>query len=242
MNRIIRHILLVIIAALTFTTQEAQSKVLLVSVGIGDYPKPINKLNLPTKDAVTMKNLIDKNGNSGTAILLDEQATKSAILSEIHARFDHASTDDIIIFFFSGHGYQGGFVAYDGELPYSLIREAMGTSKCKNKMIFADACFSGKMRQGKMQVKEENSDSNVMLFLSSRDNETSIERRDMTNGFFTICLKDGLSGKADANRDRRITAKEIFNYVSKNVKKLSRDKQHPVMWGNFSNDMPVIIW
>lgn len=242
MSRFISHILLSLLAILTFTPQEVSAKVLLVAVGIGDYPKPINPLNLPTKDAIAIKTLIDKNGDSGTAILLDKEATRSAILSEIHARFDHASTDDIIIFFFSGHGYKGGFVAYDGELPYSLIREAMGASKCKNKMIFADACFSGKMRQGKMQVKEENSDSNVMLFLSSRDNETSIERRDMTNGFFTICLKDGLSGKADENRDRKITAKEIFNYVSKNVKKLSRDKQHPVMWGNFSNDMPVIIW
>lgn len=242
MSRFISYILLSLLAILTFTPQEVSAKVLLVAVGIGDYPKPINPLNLPTKDAIAIKTLIDKNGDSGTAILLDKEATKSAILSEIHARFDHASTDDIIIFFFSGHGYKGGFVAYDGELPYSLIREAMGSSKCKNKMIFADACFSGKMRQGKRQVKEENSDSNVMLFLSSRDNETSIERRDMTNGFFTICLKDGLSGKADENRDRKITAKEIFNYVSKNVKKLSRDKQHPVMWGNFSNDMPVIIW
>lgn len=242
MNRIISHILLIVLASLTFTTQEVSAKVLLVAVGIGDYPKPINPLNLPTKDAIAMKTLIEKNGDSGTAILLDKEATKSAILSEIHARFDHASTDDIIIFFFSGHGYKGGFVAYDGELPYSLIREAMGSSKCKNKMIFADACFSGKMRQGKRKVKEENSDSNVMLFLSSRDNETSIERRDMTNGFFTVCLKDGLSGKADANRDRTITAKEIFDFVSKNVKKLSKDKQHPVMWGNFSNNMPVIRW
>lgn len=242
MNRIISHILLIVLASLTFTAQEVSAKVLLVAVGIGDYPKPINPLNLPTKDAIAMKTLIDKNGDSGTAILLDKEATKSAILSEIHARFDHASTDDIIIFFFSGHGYKGGFVAYDGELPYSLIREAMGSSKCKNKMIFADACFSGKMRQGKRQVKEENSDSNVMLFLSSRDNETSIERRDMTNGFFTVCLKDGLSGKADANRDRIITAKEIFDFVSKNVKKLSKDKQHPVMWGNFSSNMPVIRW
>lgn len=242
MNRIISHILLIVLASLSFTSQEVSAKVLLVAVGIGDYPKPINPLNLPTKDAIAMKTLIDKNGDSGTAILLDKEATKSAILSEIHARFDHASTDDIIIFFFSGHGYKGGFVAYDGELPYSLIREAMGSSKCKNKMIFADACFSGKMRQGKRQVKEENSDSNVMLFLSSRDNETSIERRDMTNGFFTVCLKDGLSGKADANRDRTITAKEIFDFVSKNVKKLSKDKQHPVMWGNFSSNMPVIKW
>lgn len=242
MNRIISHILLIVLASLTFTAQEVSAKVLLVAVGIGDYPQPINPLNLPTKDAIAMKTLIDKNGDSGTAILLDKEATKSAIISEIHARFDHASTDDIIIFFFSGHGYKGGFVAYDGELPYSLIREAMGSSKCKNKMIFADACFSGKMRQGKRQVKEENSDSNVMLFLSSRDNETSIERKDMTNGFFTVCLKDGLSGKADANRDRIITAKEIFDFVSKNVKKLSKDKQHPVMWGNFSNNMPVIKW
>lgn len=241
MNRTAHKILLVL-ASIFLITQVAQSKVLLVSVGIGDYPKPINKLNLPTKDAIAIQTLIDKNGDSGTAILLDQAATKSAIISEIHARFDHASTDDIIIFFFSGHGYKGGFVAYDGEMPYSMIREAMGTSKCKNKMIFADACFSGKMRQGKRHVKEENSDSNVMLFLSSRDNETSIERRDMTNGFFTICLKDGLSGKADANRDRTITAKEIFDFVSKNVKKLSRDKQHPVMWGNFSNDMSVIRW
>lgn len=234
--------ILLVIASLFLIPQVAQSKVLLVAVGIGDYPKPINKLNLPTKDAITMQSLIDKNGNSGTAILLDQAATKAAIISEIHARFDHASTDDIIIFFFSGHGYKGGFVAYDGEMPYSMIREAMGASKCKNKMIFADACFSGKMRQGKREVKEEHSDSNVMLFLSSRDNETSIERRDMTNGFFTVCLKDGLSGKADANRDRTITAKEIFDFVSKNVKKLSRDKQHPVMWGNFSSNMPVIRW
>ena len=157
MNRIISHILLSLLAILTFTPQEVSAKVLLVAVGIGDYPKPINPLNLPTKDAIAIKKLIDKNGDSGTAILLDKEATKSAILSEIHARFDHASTDDIIIFFFSGHGYKGGFVAYDGELPYSLIREAMGSSKCKNKMIFADACFSGKMRQGKRQVKEENS-------------------------------------------------------------------------------------
>lgn len=238
-----RSLLIFLITVLgIITPQEVYAKVLLVAVGIGDYPKPINPLNLPTKDAIAIKTLIDKNGDSGTAILLDHEATKSAILSEIHARFDHASTDDIIIFFFSGHGYKGGFVAYDGELPYSLIRQAMSSSKCKNKMIFADACFSGKMRQGKREVKDENSDSNVMLFLSSRDNETSIERRDMTNGFFTVCLKDGLSGKADANRDRTITAKEIFNFVSKNVKLLSKDKQHPVMWGNFSNEMPVIRW
>ena len=81
-----------------------------------------------------------------------------------------------------------------------------------------------------------------MLFLSSRGNETSIERRDMKNGFFTSCLQKGLRGGADANKDRTITARELFNYVSTNVKTLSSDKQHPVMWGKFSDNMTVMKW
>ena len=66
------------------------------------------------------------------------------------------------------------------------------------------------MRQGTTEVKQEHEKSNVMLFLSSRDNETSIERKDMKNGFFTTCLVSALRGKADSNRDRTISAKELF--------------------------------
>ncbi len=234
--------LFIFLVSIILLSQDLAAKVYLVAVGISTYPAPITQLRLPANDAMAIKTLIDKNGNSQTAILLNEQATKAAILSALHAYFDNANTDDIIIFFFSGHGYNGGFAAYNDKLSYELVRQAMKTSKCKNKMIFADACYSGKMRQGKRKPKEEHKDSNIMLFLSSRDNETSIERSDMENGFFTTCLKDGMSGKADANRDRTITAKELFLYVSKNVKLLSRDAQHPVMWGLFPNDMPVIIW
>ena len=81
-----------------------------------------------------------------------------------------------------------------------------------------------------------------MLFLSSRENEVSIESPSMKNGFFTTCLQRGLRGGADINRDRIITAKELFEFVSLGVKKLSRDKQHPVMRCKFSDSMPVMIW
>ena len=46
----------------------------------------------------------------------------------------------------------------------------------------------------------------------------------------------------ESNRDRTITAKELFKFVSDNVRALSKNKQHPVMWGHFSDDMPVIQW
>ena len=220
----------------------ATNKVHLVSVGIADYPGTSNDLTLPAKDAASVQWLYKQNSNAVTELLTDNAATKEAILSSIRTTFQYSSTDDIVVFFFSGHGYKGGFVAYDGYLSYEEIRQAMSVTHCKNKMIFADACFSGKMRQGSSEVKQEHENSNVMLFLSSRDNETSIERRDMKNGFFTSCLVDALRGKSDANRDRKISAKELFKFVSDNVRALSNNKQHPVMWGHFQDDMPIIVW
>lgn len=244
MNKELKKKTMMILIGLFFlsTNLLATNKIHLVSVGIADYPGTENDLTLPAKDAESVKWLYEKNSNAVTTILTNSAATKEAILSSIRTTFQYSSTDDIVVFFFSGHGYKGGFVAYDGYLSYEEIRQAMSVTHCKNKMIFADACFSGKMRQGSSEVKQEHERSSVMLFLSSRDNETSIERRDMKNGFFTSCLVDALRGKADSNRDRKITAKELFKFVSDNVRALSKNKQHPVMWGHFSDDMPVIVW
>ena len=64
----------------------------------------------------------------------------------------------------------------------------------------------------------------------------------MSNGFFTAYLERGLRGAADANKDRDITAKELFVYVSNGVQKLSKGKQHPVMWGKFDDNMSILRW
>lgn len=234
----------IIVFLLTFVTI-TNAKVYLVSVGITDYPGTSMDLSLPAKDAETITWLYSKNASVVNNQLLNERATLQNIISSMRRIFAQADTDDIVVFFFSGHGYPGGFVAYDGQLTYTEIRKAMATSKCRNKMIFADACFSGKIRtdgnssQSSLQAAKK---ANVMLFLSSRSDETSIERRGMQNGFFTTYLQKGLRGGADANKDRVITAKELYNYVHKGVIEISHDKQHPVMWGKFSDNMPVMIW
>lgn len=203
-------------------------------------------LSLPAKDAQTITWLYSQNTNLQYCQLLNHEATRANIVSAMNRIFAQAGTNDIVVLFYSGHGYPGGFCAYDGNLSYNAIRKSMAKSKCKNKMIFADACFSGKIRtNGRTASNQELSaakKANVMLFLSSRSNEASIERRNMANGFFTTYLQKGLRGGADTNKDRIITAKELFNYVHKNVVNLSKGKQHPVMWGKFSDNMPVMIW
>ena len=220
----------------------------LVSVGINDYsafPHKMTDLRLPVSDARTIASLYAGNTSVDYALLLDEKATSRRIVKAIKKVFSEVSADDIVVFFFSGHGYPGGFCAYDGNISYDEVRRAMAESKCDNKMMFVDACRSGGMRVDRSASKRELNaakDANVMLFLSSRNNENSIERANMKNGFFTTCLQKGLKGNADTDRDRVITAKELFDFVSGGVVKISDGKQHPVMWGNFSDDMVVMKW
>ena len=225
----------------------AQKKIYIVATGIADYPGTSMDLSLCANDAATIKWVFEKNKKASTVLLTNSQVTKSAVLNALRQQFSKATKDDAILFFYSGHGAPGKLVFYDGQIDYQDIKDIMAKSKARSKMIFADACFSGKMRneqrtQHNTSVPANLRNTEVMFFLSSRSDETSIERRDMKNGFFTAYLQRGLRGGADANRDRTITALELFNFVSKGVKKISNDKQHPVMWGKFDNNMPVISW
>lgn len=226
----------------------ANAKTYLVSVGIADYsdfPSKITNLRLPPADAKTIADLYAKNTAVKYSVLIDKKATKNNILKAMKKVFSEAKSNDIVVFFFSGHGYAGGFCAADGKLSYKDVRKAMAGSKSKNKMMLVDACHSGGVRVDAQAGSEDvNSakNANVMMFLSCRNTESSIESSNMTNGFFTTYLQKGLRGNADANRDRKITAKELYDFVHYGVVQLSRSQQHPVMWGKFSDNMPVMIW
>ena len=59
---------------------------------------------------------------------------------------------------------------------------------------------------------------------------------------FTIYLERGLRGGADTNLDKKLTAKEMYDFVHNGVIEMSRGEQHPVMWGNFNKNMVLIKW
>ena len=51
-----------------------------------------------------------------------------------------------------------------------------------------------------------------------------------------------MKGAADTDRNRIVEAKEIFTYVAQKVAQATHDKQHPVMWGKFSDTMHILNW
>ena len=234
--------LITIVCTLLLCWNAFSNNVFLLAVGISDYPGTVNDLNLPVADAKAMVDLYKTNRATSTKMLLNANATRKEIIKTASALFKNAAPNDIVVLFFSGHGIPGGFCAYDDFLLYDDIKAIFSNCKSNHKMIFADACFSGRMREPSAGRKRISNDSDVMLFLSSRHNETSLESAGMRNGFFTTCLIKCLKGAADGNHDRKITARELFDSVSKGVIRLSNGHQHPVMWGNFSNNMVVMQW
>ena len=217
-----------------------------VSVGIADY-QTISDLTLPEKDAKAIAELY-KTQTKNVILITGQYATKARVLKSLKDQFGRAKEQDMIVFAFSGHGYPGGVCPYDmsakneSGVSYREIRSILKQSRAKRKIVFADACFSGGIRSNASNNHQAHKDSDVLLFLSSRGGETSIESPFMVNGFFTTYLLRGLRGGADADRNRKITAKELFLFVSQGVKERSKDQQHPVMWGRFDDDEVLMDW
>lgn len=241
MKRICTFALLMILAGQILFAQ----KTYLVSVGVCDYPGSSNDLTKTVEDARVIANICRSNSNARYIQLFDSNATCSRIKDSMLSLFSQAGRDDVVILFFSGHGTPEGLVAYDGIVTYEEIRNIFSGTNCTNKMVFADACYAGRLRvagRGNGSSSQNGQDQNVLFFLSSRSNETSLEVHGLRNGLFTAYLERGLRGGADNDRNRIITARELFDFVSSGVRHRSDDRQHPVMWGNFSDNMPVIKW
>ena len=140
----IRFILLAM--TLFVSIQIDAQNIYLVSVGVADYPGTKNDLSLPAQDAQAIYGLYGRNSKAASVLLTNTDAKRSTIISESQKLFNQAGKNDIVVLFFSGHGYKGGFVTYDGYLTYEDVRQLFSGCKARNKMVFADACFSGDIR------------------------------------------------------------------------------------------------
>lgn len=236
-----KKLLFTIICFVMLCTTAMAQNIYAVVVGIPNYQdKNVQQLVLPGKDAKAVADFY-KQKTSNVIILTGQYATKAAITKSLKDQFSRATENDAVIFYFSGHGYKGGLCPYDKDsyLSYDEIQQIFRNCKAKRKIIFADACHSGGMT-GKYSSVSRN-DLEILLFLACRDNEVSAEIGFMPNGVFTTYLLRGLRGNADGkgygNQDGKVSAKELFNYVSKGVIYKTNNEQHPVMWGKFDDSM-----
>ncbi len=236
-----------LLIALLSLPQWVQARSYALCVGLDTYPAKVGRysvrpLRVSANDARVMMKMFSANGFS-TSLLTDSTATCEAVLRAIKYRFYIAKEDDVVIFFFSGHGTEEGLLCYDGVLSNGDIVEEFKRCKAKTKMLIADACYSGKMRCDSVWQNAFSKKDNVILFLSSRTNEVSRETM-YSNSLFTMYLERALRGGADMNKDKKITARELYDFVHESVNQddFFKGLQHPVMWGGFDGNSTIVNW
>lgn len=243
MNRILHHLSIIAFVLFLLPSMSLVAKTYVVVVDIQDYPGNESDFHFPVNNRQLVEDVLKKNVEDIVITsLVNEKATTENILKALRIAAYHATTEDALILYYSGHGYDGGFKSYDDYLSYEELRKVLKMCICNSKIVFADACHTGSLRSGKKRKDSGNKkwESNVMLFLSSRGEEESHYSSVFSASVFTHYLCLGLGGAADSNTDKCITAKELFDYVSVSVSNFMNGKQHPVMWGNFPADMIVI--
>lgn len=235
-----------------------------VVVGVGQYTA-MPKLRYTGDDArLFYAHLKSDQGGalppSQITLLLEEDATQRNIAYALRQMSQRADENDVIIFYFSGHGLSRSFLpidfdGYQHQLGHEEVFRILQNSRAQHKLCIADACYSGGLdytadlaskgyassSSQPLYREYERAESGIALLMSSSAGEPSLEDRVLRQGVFTYFLLRGMSGAADYNYDGIVNIKELFHYVSHKVPEHTYGAQSPWLSGDYDDDMPVAI-
>lgn len=162
-----------------------------VIVGVADY-QHYGKLSYTTRDAQRVYAFL-RTVEGGAVpdqqikLLMDKDATAFNIINTAADLYEKADTNDLIIFYFAGHGKNGAFLPYDYDggvgnlLDHGLVNSLLKDSPAKYKLCVADACHSGSFDMNTVisyqdYLKNYQQEGEAMVFSDSRSTKNIRER------------------------------------------------------------------
>ena len=190
-------------------------------------------------------------------LLTDTKANRIDLLLAMRSwmRTEVNGKSDVYIFF-AGHG----LASADGSKTYllpadgdrdlldetSILRDDLIASAkgAKTITMFLDTCYSGGTRTNEVLLADarpiaivpemKSLPSNVTVLAAASGAQLSSTYEAAQQGLFSYWLMKGLEGDADANKDKKITAGELHEYVAKQVGPMAQTRnrqQNPQLMG-----------
>lgn len=233
------------------------SQTYVMIVGVSQYQNPKLNLKYAASDAWRIYSFY-KSPEGGALpdnqlkILVNQKATKQNIIRQSIDLFAKADTNDIVIFYFTGHGLKDSFLPHNyyddaSKLKYEIVLRFLANCKAQSKFCIADACHSGAIESIWRDYKTQATKSryakfeNTAFLLSSKAEEKTIEYKNIAQGHFTFFLLTGLKGNANSDLDKTVTIKELEDFIMEYVPLRTGGKQNPVFFGDYPPDMPMNI-
>ena len=211
-------------------------------VGLNKYPSC--ELAWCDSDAIAIASLIESNGDGSPSFdvkLITDTCSTNDLQANIQALF--ADDAEIALLYFSGHGADkdGGYlVSTDFNNSCYGVRmtdvlELVNNSRCRNKVIILDCCFSGQMGESLLVNNHSVLGEGVTIMAASRPWQESMEDPAIQHGVFTDLLIQGLKGGA-ADISGNITPASLYSFVDQS---LGAWQQRPVFKTNISQFLPI---
>jgi hypothetical protein len=214
-------------------------------IGNTEYTDPgLAQLTAPGRDAEDFARILeDKKICAFDKVNTLLNQPEHLIRRTIDEFFDQKKPDDLLLFYFSGHGVRdelgvlylavmntNRFRLRSTAIKSDFIREAMDQSRSRRQVLILDCCNSGAFLQGTKAATGvsigtatafESGYGRVILTASDStqyawEGDEIIGETD--NSLFTHYLVEGLEGKADLDGDGRITVDELYDYAYEKVK------------------------
>lgn len=219
-------------------------------VGISSYElNGIPRLDFAHRDAQEFARFL-RSPNGGNVpednirLMLNEQANYASIYNSLYWLLDTCRKNDIVYFYFSGHGdventtiYKLGFLLAANTPRFNYINSAVriedvnsiantiSVEKGARVVIITDACRSGnlagKENKGNQLIGQQLSlaKKNEVRITSCGPDELSNEDERWAGGrgVFSYYLVKGLEGLADYSRDKIVTIDELKQYLKNSI-------------------------
>ncbi len=216
-----------------------------VLAGVNEYQDATNYGNLQVcvKDVETVRKQLIAGGLDPARIRLlidntDELPTKANILVALKAIAEATEPDDLLLFYYSGHGDEAGgepyLIARDGRrlvlgdtaVPVARVKTIMAEAPARAKVILLDACHSGAdiggkgpkpMSAGFIRRVFEQAEG-LAILASCKQEQLSYEWRTQERSVFTHFLLEALAGQADRDEKGFVTVQDASRHVVNGVK------------------------
>lgn len=202
-------------------------RVFALMVGVSDYGDTANNLPNTDEDARKLADALRRAGvlNPASIVLTNAEGTRDGVRSAFARIAAQAGPDDMFLFFYSGHGHQVDSSASatepdareeeitlrDGGMTDDELAGLFGTLHTRLSLAVLDSCFSGGF------ARDIVSRPGVMGIFSSEEDLTSlVAEKFEAGGYLSYFIRSALSGDADDNGDRIVSAGELATYLRTN--------------------------
>ncbi|MGB3513022.1 MAG: caspase family protein [Microcoleaceae cyanobacterium] len=223
-------------------------------IGVSEYLPEFPALPSAVKDVEAMKEVLGNSEMGGfDDIKVLKNSNRQEIEEAIYELFANRNKDDVLLFYFSGHGVksregnlflatpqtrkdQRGIVTPTA-VGASFLQTEMNNSFSQRLVVILDCCYSGAFTKGMTAKGDENIDIQAELggkgraiLMSSSSTQSSFQSEGSELSIYTKYIVEGIkTGAADTDNNGKISADELHQYVSEKV-----HKESPAMTPQFA--------